>query len=252
MLDETRVEKRENYETTNWRKTLEKKYFNERNRAVITGKLETEPEYVHKIKRGNFYKTRVKIRKKDGKEELIPILLPDVLIMPELTKGTLKDKWVELEGQFRSYHEEGEGGKRHLKIVLFVTMINIYDEEKKLNENKDENQVYFDGVICRTPFFKITHSGIPVTDFLINISRDNGEKSDYIPCVAWNKEALVISGFKLGDRIKFLGNAQSRLYFKRNFKKLDSGEMPKEGLAYSESVEYKETYEISVKKIIER
>ena len=39
-------------------------------------------------------------------------------------KNSLKGKWVEVAGQFRSHNKEGEDGRKHLELFLFVTAIN--------------------------------------------------------------------------------------------------------------------------------
>lgn len=38
-------------------------------------------------------------------------------------KNSLKGKWVEVAGQFRSHNKEGEDGRKHLELFLFVTQL---------------------------------------------------------------------------------------------------------------------------------
>jgi len=43
----------------------------------------------------------------------------------------------------------------------------------------------------------------------------NYNKSDYIPCIAWGRNAKYASNLQVGDRIKILGRIQSRDYQKK-------------------------------------
>ena len=40
-------------------------------------------------------------------------------------------------------------------------------------------------------------------------------KSDYIPCIAWGRNARYASSFDVGGRVKIWGRVQSREYVKK-------------------------------------
>ena len=61
-------------------------------------------------------------------------------------------------------------------------------------------------------------------------------RTDYIPCIAWRKEAREAADFKVGDFVKIIGRIQSRIYHK----KLSGDE-----------VEIRTAYEVSIGRIIE-
>ena len=147
-------------------------------------------------------------------------------------KTSLEGKWVEVAGQFRSYNKLGEDGRRHLDLFLFVTAINIYDDEDELEEVTNANLIYLDGYLCKPPVFRKTPLGRQITDLLIAVNRPYG-KSDYIPCIAWGRVAQWASEFEVGNRVKLYGRVQSREYFKRFSKDTEAGE-------------YRDAYEISV------
>ena len=46
-------------------------------------------------------------------------------------------------------------------------------------------------------------------------------KSDYLPCIAWGRNARYVRNFAIGDKITVVGRIQSREYSK----KLDDGEV---------------------------
>ena len=59
-------------------------------------------------------------------------------------------------------------------------------------------------------------------------------KSDYIPCIAWGRNARYAAGFEVGSRVRIWGRVQSREYTK----KLSESECEK-----------RTAYEVSVSKL---
>ena len=153
-------------------------------------------------------------------------------------KLSLIGKRVEIAGQFRSYNRKDDNSeKKHLDLFVFVTAINIYDKESSViaEENKMQNIIYLDGYICKKPEYRSTPLGREISDIFIAVNRPFW-RSDYIPCIAWGRLARWSAEFEVGDRIQIYGRIQSRKYFKREFGSSVEGE-------------YKEAYEISVKKL---
>ena len=74
--------------------------------------------------------------------------------------------------------------------------------------------------------------GREIADILVAVNRAYN-KSDYIPCIVWGRNARFAGKLEVGDNIKITGRIQSRIYQKKT----------EEG-----SVE-KTAYEISVSKI---
>ena len=72
-----------------------------------------------------------------------------------------------------------------------------------------------------------------ITDLLIAVNRAYN-KSDYIPCIAWGRNARYCASLNVGDNIKVWGRIQSREYQKR--------------ISEDESVT-KTAYEISISKL---
>ena len=233
MSDETSVTTRENNVITRWEENSRaKKIFNASNKVFVSGRIEAEFEYDHEVLWEKFYQTRVRVERLSGTEDLVPIVISDLLIGKERIKTSLKGKWVEVAGQFRSYNRTGEDGRRHLDLYLFVTAINIYDDEDELEEVTNANLIYLEGYLCKPPVFRKTPLGRQITDLLIAVNRPYG-KSDYIPCIAWGRVAQWASEFEVGNKVKLYGRVQSREYFKKFSKDKEAGE-------------YREAYEISI------
>lgn len=208
------------------------KLFSEFNKVFVSGRIEAEFDFSHEVLWEKFYRTRVRVERLSGTEDLVPIVVSDLLIGRERMKTSLEGKWVEVAGQFRSYNKLGEDGRRHLDLFLFVTAINIYDDEDELEEVTNANLIYLDGYLCKTPVFRKTPLRRQITDLLIAVNRPYG-KTDFIPCIAWGRVAQWASEFEVGNRVKLYGRVQSREYFKRFSKDTEAGE-------------YRDAYEISV------
>jgi single-stranded DNA-binding protein len=68
--------------------------------------------------------------------------------------------------------------------------------------------------VCKSPLYRTTPFGREITDILLAVNRAYG-KSDYIPCIAWGRNARFSEKLKVGDRIKIWGRVQSREYQKK-------------------------------------
>ena len=233
MSDETGVARRENNVITRQEEnSTTEKLFSEFNKVFVSGRIEAEFEYSHEVMWEKFYQTRVRVERLSGTEDLVPIIVSDLLIGRERMKKSLEGKWVEVVGQFRSHNKEGSDGRRHLELFLFVTAINIYENEDELEEITNANLIFLDGCLCKPPVYRKTPLGRQITDLIIAVNRPYG-KSDYIPCIAWGRVAQWVSEFEVGNRVQLYGRVQSRKYFKRYSKDSEAGE-------------FRDVYEISV------
>lgn len=236
MSDGIAVARRENNVITRKEESSSsKKLFSEFNKVFISGRIEKKFEKSHKVMRETFYKTRVRVERPSGKKDLVPIMVSELLLKKEEKKQSIKGKWVEVAGQFRSYDKIGEDGCKHLENFLFVTEINFYEYEDELDEVANSNLIYLEGYLCKPPVYRETSLGSEITDFMLAVNRKY-RKSDYIPCIIRGRVARWVSEFEVGSCVKLYGRVQSREYFKRYSKDSDAGG-------------FKTTYEISVMEI---
>ena len=83
------------------------------------------------------------------------------------------------------------------------------------NDSKQNpNHIFLNGFLCKKPVYRTTPFGREITDILIAVNRAYN-KSDYIPCIAWGRNARFSSGLDVGENIKIWGRIQSREYQKR-------------------------------------
>jgi len=74
--------------------------------------------------------------------------------------------------------------------------------------------LYLNGYICKEPVYRTTPFGREITDILLAVNRSYN-KSDYIPIIAWGRNARFAKNLQIGDNVKLWGRIQSRNYQKR-------------------------------------
>lgn len=195
----------------------------ENNMVTISGKIITEPEFSHEVYGEGFYKFILEVPRLSEVTDKIPVTISERLISKdEIQVGRL----VEIDGQFRSYNSYNSEGNK-LVLTVFAREINFIDDEKKI---KNPNQIFLNGFICKKPVYRTTPFGREITDILLAVNRPYN-KSDYIPCIAWGRNARYSEGLSVGDNIKIWGRIQSRPYQKR----YETGEVV-EKVAYEVSI----------------
>lgn len=179
------------------------------NDAVAIGKVWSEPKFSHRHFDENFYIFELCIPRLSENNDIINIMISDKLYNID---EIITEEIFEIRGQFRSYNNySGTGNK--LVLVLFAKEITKGSEES-LNDDLKPNSLYLNGYICKEPVYRTTPFGREITDLLVAVNRAYG-KSDYIPCIAWGRNAKYTSKLLVGDHIELWGRMQSREYSKR-------------------------------------
>lgn len=75
------------------------------------------------------------------------------------------------------------------------------------------NDVYLSGFLCKKANFRTTPFSREIADMLVAVNRAYS-KSDYLPCIAWGRNAHFVSGLDVGARVSLYGRLQSREYQK--------------------------------------
>ena len=118
---------------------------------------------------------------------------------------------MRVEGQFRSYNASGNTGI-HLQLMVFAREISFEDDND--GSAGDLNTVVLDGFICKPPVYRTTPFNREIGDILLAVNRAYN-KSDYIPCILWGRNARFCSKLKVGDNAVVTGRIQSRTYQKK-------------------------------------
>lgn len=182
---------------------------NPNNRIVAVGKLEAPLSLSHEVMNEPFFTGTLLVKRLSGALDKLPLTIPGKL----LAGGRLDDgRQLMVQGQVRSYNKVIDGAGR-LMVTLFAQSI------AETQENDTLNKVMLSGALCRPPVYRSTPFGREICDMMLAVNRAFG-KSDYVPCIAWGRNAQYAARFGIGDRLRLTGRLQSREYQKL----LESGE----------------------------
>lgn len=200
------------------------------NQAVIMGEIVSDFRYSHQAYGEKIYMSEVSVKRLSNYEDVIPVAVSERFIDP---KQSYTGRFVWMGGQFRS-HNRKEEKKRHLILAFFVQEMEFLTE---IPEEEESNYIFLDGYICKKPVYRNTPLGREITDILLAVNRSYG-RSDYIPCICWEKNARYASRFKVGEHVRFYGRIQSREYVKK---------IP--GAELKDTMEQRTAYEVSVSRM---
>ena len=178
----------------------------EGNSAQLVGKVLSELEFSHKTYGEAFYVELQGVVRKSGYEDDIRLMVSERLIgSMSLTPG----QTVKVSGQVRTYNQECEG-KNRLNVVVFVREVEVLEAE-----TPHENRIYLEGFVCKKPVRRTSPLGREICDLMLAVNRMYN-KSDYIPCIAWGRNAAYGGELDVGCKLAIEGRIQSREYKKRD------------------------------------
>ena len=179
----------------------------ENNRVTVIGTIVSDFTFSHAVFGEGFYLVDLSVNRLREQADVIPLMVSERLM--DVTRD-YRGCTIEADGQFRSYNRH-EGVKNRLVLSVFVREVQFLEE---FTDYTKTNQIFLDGYICKEPIYRKTPLGREIADLLVAVNRPYG-KSDYIPCIAWGRNARFASGFSVGTRIQIWGRVQSREYTKK-------------------------------------
>ena len=182
--------------------------YSENNHLVLRGKIVSDKSYSHEIYGEKFYVFNLEVIRLSSTVDIIPITISERLLTGlDLEIG----KKVVVEGQFRSYNNY-ENERNRLILTVFAKEISEVEGE----DDKEEvtNEVTLVGYVCKKPIYRQTPFGREIADVLLAVNRAYN-KSDYIPSIAWGRNARFCQNMEVGTEVKITGRVQSRTYEKK-------------------------------------
>ncbi len=174
------------------------------NNVYLCGKVFRAPEYSHALYGEGFYEFVLEVPRLSRQCDYIPITVSERLMQgADLSEGAQ----VALNGQFRSYNKM-ENAKSKLMLTVFVR------DFTPPVEGQNPNTVELSGYICKDPIYRTTPFNREICDLLLAVNRAYN-KSDYIPCIAWGRNARFVRDIEVGQKISVFGRIQSREYTKK-------------------------------------
>ncbi len=188
----------------------------ENNYITLVGKVTGDKRLSHEIYGEKFYIFDLSIPRLSGNADIIPITVSERLISDDMLQN---DKKLLIKGQFRSYNSFQNQKNKLILTVFAKDIIEVVENE---NEEENEivkkdiitNEVVLIGYICKTPIYRQTPFGREIADVLLAVNRAYN-KSDYIPCIAWGRNARFCQNLEVGSEVKIVGRVQSRTYEKK-------------------------------------
>ena len=193
------------------------------NVATLCGVVSAEPKFSHEMYGEGFYESVIVVPRLSDQTDAIPFTISERLLVDgRVSVGNT----VTLIGQLRSYNKIIDGRSK-LLLTLFVRDLLPNDEEQ------NPNVIDVTGFVCKPPVYRMTPFKREICDLLLAVNRAYN-KSDYLPCIAWGRNARFVKDLPVGTKISLNGRIQSREYQKA----LEDG-----------SVETRVAYEVSVNRI---
>lgn len=174
------------------------------NKVFVSGEILTEAEFSHEVYGEGFYEISILVKRLSGQGDILPVTISERLIE---NKNLKIGDTINALGQFRSYNKLVDG-KSKLMLTVFVRELLDY------NPAKNPNSIVLSGYICKPPIYRTTPFNREIADLLIAVNRSYN-KSDYIPCIAWGRNARFAKNLAVGEKIAISGRIQSREYQKR-------------------------------------
>ena len=173
------------------------------NRVILCGVPVRPPEPSHESRGRRFFTFPLDIARLSGAFDRINVILAEEQL-PEIRPS--KAGLLSVKGSLRSFNNRSGQGSR-----LVITVL-----AKELSPGTGiawENSVELEGTICRSPTHRLTPMGREISDLILAVNRPYG-RSDYLPCIAWGRNARRAAAWPVGTRVRAAGRIQSREYIK--------------------------------------
>jgi len=175
----------------------------ENNKVYLVGNIVSTPVFSHEIFDEKFYEFMLEISRLSDMRDTLPITVSEKLMKSvDLSIGHK----IALNGQFRSYNKLMDE-KSKLMLTVFVRDFCEIEES-------NPNLVELKGYICKQPIYRTTPFSREICDLLVAVNRSY-KKSDYIPCIAWGRNARFVRDTQVGQKLILSGRIQSREYTKK-------------------------------------
>lgn len=197
----------------------------ENNVITLTGTVETPAQYSHSVLDENFYTFMLKVPRLSENDDILPVTISERQLDEQLIAPGNR---IKVKGQLRSYNKYTQAKTRLILTVFAKGIAPAFVED-----SDNPNEIFINGFICKAPIYRRTPFGREITDLIVAVNRAFN-RSDYIPAIAWGKNAVYSENLEVGSNVMLWGRLQSRNYNKR---------------ISDEETETRTAYELSITKI---
>ena len=197
--------------------------MNKSNEIKLAGMIKNDIVLDHVYNQEYFYRFTLVTTRSSGIQDEIIIVFPDSVYSATKLSNY---EYCHIIGSIKSHTVYTDNNTKTMLVYVSPTKI-----IPTLDIWSSHNHVMLDGTIHSTNGFRLTPQSKEIINFVLKVEHNN--KMDFIPCIAWNNNALEINKMAIGDKIKIEGRFQSRKYQK----------------TINDIAESRTTYEVSVNTI---
>jgi primosomal replication protein N len=173
------------------------------NQVTLSGILDAEFKPAYTTHGEQFFSNYLKVERASGIMDILPIIVSERVILDQQLKA---GSTLTCTGQFRSMNKF-EGTKS--KLILYVLVQKIYD-----GVPEQTNNITLTGYLCKPTNYRLTPFDREISDMLIAVNRKH-KCTDYLPCIAWGRNAKFVENLPVGTKLAITGRIQSRNYNKK-------------------------------------
>lgn len=170
----------------------------------------SELAYTNEESGEKFYRLFLEVERLSDTTDILQLICSEKLLYDvNHEEGT----YVVVRGYVRTRGivDEETGRKR---TDVFGYLVDIHESD--LVDPKENNIVKITGRVCRpVRTRKTAKTSREITDMTIAVDRPY-ERRDYIPCIAWSRNAVLASYREVGDIVSVTGRFQSRQFKRRD------------------------------------
>ena len=172
------------------------------NHAELCGTVADAPRFSHESRGIRFFTFPLETRRLSGTSDTVNIVLREGMLLQTPVSGGDR---VRIEGELRSFNNRSGVGNR-----LILT---IFTRQLLPDDGEDENHITLTGTVCKQPILRVTPMGREICDIILAVGR-RYHRSDYIPVIAWGRQAQEVAAAAVGTQLAVRGRLQSRAYTK--------------------------------------
>ena len=172
------------------------------NRALLRGTAAGSPVFSHENHGVAYDLFPLSVQRLSGAADRLNVVLPRSLLTACPVYEGLP---LEVQGEVRSFNNRSGSGSR--------LVITVLARELAPTAEKPANHLALAGALCKPPILRRTPLGREICDLMIAVNRMYN-KSDYIPTIAWGRNAVYGGSLEVGDKVALEGRIQSREYRK--------------------------------------
>ena len=172
------------------------------NRALLRGTAAGSPVFSHENHGVAYDLFPLSVQRLSGAADRLNVVLPRSLLTACPVYEGLP---LEVQGEVRSFNNRSGSGSR--------LVITVLARELAPTAEKPANHLALAGALCKPPILRRTPLGREICDLMLAVNRQYN-KSDYIPAIAWGRNAVYAATLAVGEKIFAEGRLQSREYRK--------------------------------------